>query len=267
MVRSKANMPLDLVESAAYGHKFFNDFIGNATQRAAFSGMSEIANDGSASIIQTDNNGNGDLRLEITTLNDEVYIHSQGYFKLARTVTGQAAKNHAFGAACSFKIGADEPENLNMFFGFIPSTAANILLDTAGGPVTAVNQAAIWKLAADTHWHCGASLAAGTNPNHIAQEKAGDENEETFGYQSIMITVTPMSASEFMVNYYLDPYGLANFQVLTFSDGKPIVDTLFGGDNTELFFYIGLKQSGAVLAQLDVDWVAHWQDRNRPKAR
>lgn len=166
-----------------------------------------------------------------------------------------------------FKFAADKPlifearvqfteantDDANILVGLLDAVAANSLQDNGGGPPASYSGAVFFKVDGGTRWQCETSNAGtqtttdlsasdANNLSHITQTAGGAS------YQTLRIVFEPYSSTNAYVNFFIDGVHVAQHDYIFTSA-------------TEMQTGAGVKNGGANLETLNLDYVACYQAR------
>jgi len=211
------------------------------------------ADTGAAVAIDADGVG-GIVTLSAGTAdNGEAYLETNELFKFAADKPLQAIAR--------IKLTTVSANAAAFAFGLIDAPGADTIQDDEAGPAATYHGAMFFK-------NSGAATLAveATAASSVAQTVTTTDISVGTGYESYMIHVEAVSATDKRVTYYHDPDGGYNWKQCKDTNGlliKHIItlsDPAAGTGEMGLFF--GIKNSSAGEAQtLDVDYGGCWQIR------
>ena len=174
---------------------------------------------------------------------------------------------YAKGANEVFLFAADKPivfealvqfteantDDANIIVGMKDAVAANSLLDDGGGPAASYSGMVFFKVDGDTVWQCETSLAGTQTTTQLTATNANNlsKKAQTAGgatYQRLRIEFLPYSSTNAYVNFYIDGVQVASHDFIYTSA-------------TEMQLCFGVKNGGANLETLNVDYVVAAQQR------
>jgi hypothetical protein len=230
----------------------FDDFCGATLTNSMWT--TTIADTAAAAAYDADGVG-GVLTLSAgTSDNGEAYIETNELFKFAVDKPLIAVARLKF-TPVSADAGA-------IIFGLSDAPGANSIQDDEAGPDATYHGAFIFKNsgAATLSVECTGS-AAGTQ-----QTATTGSSMVSASWESFMIVVEPVSATDKRVTYYHDPNGGQAWKQLKDTNGQLIQHTVSltdqGAGTGEMALMAGIKNASAGEAQtLDIDYIGCWQLR------
>jgi len=192
--------------------------------------------------------------------NDETYIETPNEF-----VGFEADKPWA--AVCLLQFNEANVDDANIAFGLATGPAANTIQDNGAGLDPALTSlAAIYKVDGSNVWKCTAGGSAATQAANVKTSNcpASPGVSGVSGpWQWLEIHWTPISSTQGYVEFRVNDIPLCDANV----EGNPkirILVTLTG--STTMAMFAGVKNGGANLETLNVDFWGLYGRRNRPIA-
>lgn len=140
-------------------------------------------------------------------------------------------------------------DDANVFAGFMDAAGANSLVDDGAGPKTSYSGACIFKVDGGTVWKCQSSLGSSQTTTTSVSTAGGS------AYQRLKIQVDFASSTVCEVSFFLDGAPLLDV------NARPIKHNLTYTSATEMHPAFGVKNGGANLETLSVDWCFMAQSR------
>lgn len=141
-------------------------------------------------------------------------------------------------------------DDANIMAGFMNAVGANAIVDDGGGPKASFSGAVIYKVDGGTVWRCCSSNGT-TRTDTASVTTAGGS-----AYQRLEIIVNDTGSSTTCeVAYKVDGVYLKD------SNGVPIRHTIPYASLTEMQAFVGVKNGGANLETLNVDYLFAQQHR------
>lgn len=205
-------------------------------------GFSTVATDGGACAV-------GDARggiLAITASDGTVADNDETYLKGTNEVLKFAA-NSAIYFGCLAQFAEANTDDANIILGFKDAVAANTLLDDGGGPAASYSGACFFKVDGGTVWQVESSLA-GTQTTTVTNITAGGS-----AYHLFEIEFRAIDSTTGEISFLYDG------QVVCDSNNRPIKHQITYTSATEMQACMGVKNGGANLETLNIDWCAFRQ--------
>lgn len=174
--------------------------------------------------------------------NDEAYLESPN-----ETFLLAAGKPLCFETRIQFTEA--NTDDANIMVGLMDAVGADSLLDNGGGPKATFDGAVIYKIDGGTVWRCKSSRGT-TATDSISTTTAGGA-----AYQTLRIEWHDYTTTQAQVTYYV------NGQLLLDSLGNPIRHVVNFASATEVQVALAVKNGGANLETLNVDYVFAGQVR------
>lgn len=175
--------------------------------------------------------------------NDEAYLAS------ANEVFLVAAGKPIY-AAASLKFAEANTDDANIAFGLQNAVGANSIVDDGAGLKVSGSCIGIFKVDGGTVWKCVSSIN-GTSTVSTSTATAGGT-----AFQKLEIEVIDFTGTQMKVVFKLDGIPLKDS-----TTGLDIVHTIAVASATEMQLFAGVKNGGANLETLNVDWMGAWQLR------
>jgi hypothetical protein len=178
--------------------------------------------------------------------NDEAYIESANeVFKFA------ADKPLLFEARVQFTEA--NTDDANILVGLMDAVAANSLQDNGAGPPASYSGAVFFKIDGGTVWQTETSLSTTQTTNELTSTNVNNlsKKAQTAGgsaYQVLRIEYMPYSSTNAYVTFFVDGVAVAQHDYVFTSA-------------TEMQIALGVKNGGANLETLNVDYVSCSQER------
>lgn len=178
--------------------------------------------------------------------NDECYAESPN-----ETFLFAADKPLIFEALVQFTEA--NTDDANIIVGIKDAVAANTLLDDGGGPAASYSGAVFFKVDGSTNWQCETSIAGTQTTYDLTASNANNLSKRTqtaggASYQRLRIMFKPYSTTNALVEFWIDGV-LVACQEFVFTSA------------TEMQICLGVKNGGANLETLNVDYVVCAQAR------
>lgn len=173
--------------------------------------------------------------------NDEAYLKSTAeIIKLDADNTVRVAARIQFTEA--------NTDDANVMFGVMNAVAANSIVDDGGGPQASFSGAVFYKVDGETYWRVRSSIGTTNTTTALTAHTAGGSS-----YQVLEIEFKPVSLTRVQVTFFID-----GRQVLDPAAGypKPLEHYLDATSATEMNVFVGVKNGGANLETVNVDWIA-----------
>ena len=178
--------------------------------------------------------------------NDEAYVESANeVFKFA------ADKPLLFEARVQFTEA--NTDDANILVGLMDAVAANSLQDNGAGPPASYSGAVFFKVDGGTVWQTETSLSTTQTTNELTSTNVNNlsKKSQTAGgsaYQVLRIEYMPYSSTNAYVTFFVDGVAVAQHDYVFTSA-------------TEMQIALGVKNGGANLETLNVDYVVCTQER------
>jgi hypothetical protein len=178
--------------------------------------------------------------------NDEAYIESANeVFKFA------ADKPLLFEARVQFTEA--NTDDANILVGLLDAVGANSLQDNGAGPPASYSGATFFKVDGGTVWQCETSVTTTQTTTELTAANVNNlaKRAVTAGgaaYQTLRIEYMPYSATNAYVTFFVDGVAVAQHDYVFTSA-------------TEMQIGLGVKNGGANLETLNVDYVVCSQER------
>jgi len=178
--------------------------------------------------------------------NDEAYVESANeVFKFA------ADKPLLFEARVQFTEA--NTDDANILVGLMDAVAANSLQDNGAGPPSSYSGAVFFKIDGGTVWQTETSLSTTQTTNELTSTNVNNlsKKSQTAGgsaYQVLRIEFMPYSSTNAYVTFFVDGVAVAQHDYIFTSA-------------TEMQIALGVKNGGANLETLNVDYVSCSQER------
>jgi hypothetical protein len=178
--------------------------------------------------------------------NDETYVESANeVFKFA------ADKPLLFEARVQFTEA--NTDDANILVGLMDAVAANSLQDNGAGPPSSYSGAVFFKIDGGTVWQTETSLSTTQTTNELTSTNVNNlsKKAQTAGgaaYQTLRIEYMPYSSTNAYVTFFVDGVAVAQHDYVFTSA-------------TEMQIALGVKNGGANLETLNVDYVSCSQER------
>lgn len=134
-------------------------------------------------------------------------------------------------------------DDANVAVGLMSAVAANSILDNGAGPAASYSGAVFFKVDGETVWQCENSVGA-TQKTTATTTTAGGSS-----FQLLQIEVRPQGTGFYDVVFWIDGVEVAKHK-----------DQALGSP-TEMHVFAGVKNGGANLETLVVDYIAAYQLR------
>lgn len=178
--------------------------------------------------------------------NDEAYVESANeVFKFA------ADKPLLFEARVQYTEA--NTDDANILVGLMDGVAANSLQDNGAGPPASYSGAVFFKIDGGTVWQTETSLSTTQTTNELTSTNVNNlsKKSQTAGgsaYQVLRIEYMPYSSTNAYVTFFVDGVAVAQHDYVFTSA-------------TEMQIALGVKNGGANLETLNVDYVVCTQER------
>jgi hypothetical protein len=142
-------------------------------------------------------------------------------------------------------------DDANVIAGLMDAVAADALLDNGGGPKASYSGMVFFKEDGQTLWSCESSVGGVQTTTQLSAAGALDKVPRTAGgsaWQVLRIEFRPISPTLADVLFFVDGQAACR-QSLSFTGA------------TEMQVVMGVKNGGANLETLNVDYVGAWQLR------
>jgi hypothetical protein len=178
--------------------------------------------------------------------NDEAYVESAN-----ETFRFVADKPLLFEARVQFTEA--NTDDANILVGLMDAVAADALVDNGGGPKASYSGATFFKVDGGTVWQCETSVTTTQTTTELTAANVNNlaKRAVTAGgaaYQTLRIEYMPYSATNAYVSFFVDGVAVAQHDYIFTSA-------------TEMQIALGVKNGGANLETLNVDYVVCTQER------
>jgi hypothetical protein len=178
--------------------------------------------------------------------NDEGYVESAN-----ETFRFVADKPLLFEARVQFTEA--NTDDANILVGLMDAVAANSLQDNGAGPPASYSGAVFFKIDGGTVWQTETSLSTTQTTNELTSTNVNNlsKKAQTAGgaaYQVLRIEYMPYSSTNAYVTFFVDGVAVAQHDYIFTSA-------------TEMQIALGVKNGGANLETLNVDYVSCSQER------
>lgn len=174
--------------------------------------------------------------------NDELYVRTT-------VETFLFANDKALVAEARLQFSEANGDDANVAFGLMDAVAADALLDNGGGPRANYSGALLYKVDGENLWRAQTSIGAARTTSQSNAAAGGS------AFQTLAIEFKPLTPSLADVAFYLDG------ALLRTATGAPIKHAFTFTGATEMQLVIGVKNGGASLETLTVDYAACFQLR------
>ena len=186
--------------------------------------------------------------LVITPSDGTVADNDESYFKGANE-TFLMANNRTICFLARAQYAEANTDDANIILGLLNAVVANHLLDDGGGPVATFSGFCFYKVDGATVWSVRSSLGT-TKTTTVTNITAGGAAYHTFEIQFTALTAT---VGEVVFLY--------DGQICRDANNLPIKHSITYTSATEMQVCLGVKNGGANLEVLNVDYYAAWQNR------
>ena len=175
--------------------------------------------------------------------NDETYVRSTT--ELFRFLAGKPLY-----AEARVQFTEASTDDANVFFGFADAVSADTLVDNGGGLKASFSGACIYKVDGETAWRCITSNGSSRTVTQSAHTAGGS------AYQQLRIEARDVDGTSCEVTFFLDGQPM-----LDATSRRPIKHTVAITSATEMHVGAGVKNGGANLETLNIDYIAAYQRR------
>lgn len=162
--------------------------------------------------------------------NDEAYIKSTKEIALF-------ANNKPFVFEASIQFSEANTDDANVCVGLMNAVGADSIQDNGAGPAASYSGAVFYKVDGGTTWYAESSLGATQNTTALTDTAGGS------AYQKLRIEFKPFSSTQANVAFYIN-------------DAHKCSHTLTYTSATEMQLFAGVKNGGANLETLNVDYIS-----------
>lgn len=236
---SLARTPSD-VDSLPLVFREVNDFSHYVTLH----GGATVATDSGTVAVGDGANG----ILVITPSDGSVADNDESYFKGANETFLMAA-NRTINFTCRAQYAEANTDDANIIIGLLNAVAANHLIDDGGGPVASFSGFCFYKVDGATVWSVRSSLGT-TKTTTVTNITAGGS-----AYHLFEIVFTALTSTTGEVSFLYDG------AVVRDANNLPVKHSITYTSATEMQVCLGVKNGGANLETLNVDYYAAWQNR------
>lgn len=228
-----------LTEKGQYG--FFDDFFYYVTADlwttvASDSGTVAVGDAVGGIVVLTPSDGT-------VADNDETYI------KTTAELFDVNATNSNLYAEARLQFAEANTDDANVAFGFADAVAANAIVDNGAGLKTSFSGAAIYKVDGENVWRCVSSVSTAQTISQSTTAAGGS------AYQTLRIEIRAVNGTQAEVTFFCDD------QPLRDSNNKAIKHTITWTNVTEMQVWAGVKNGGANLETLNIDYAAAYCTR------
>lgn len=168
--------------------------------------------------------------------NDEIYL-------LSANENFLFANKKAIWFEARIQFTEANTDDANIAVGLMNAVAANAILDDGAGPKASYSGAVIYKVDGETVWRCQNSVGT-SRTTTVTTTTAGGSS-----FQTLQIEVRPQGTGFYDVVFWIDGVEVAKHK-----------DQALGSP-TEMQVFAGVKNGGANLETLVVDYIAAYQLR------
>lgn len=159
------------------------------------------------------------------------------------------AANKPLALEAMVKFTEANTDDANILVGLMNAVAANSILDDGAGPAASFSGAVFYKVDGGTRWRVRSSIGT-TYTDNQTNVTAGA------AYQRLRIEAHAVTATEYEITYFID-----GVQCRDYTTGLPICHRFAFSGATEMQLVAGVKNGGANLETLYVDYFGCWQKR------
>lgn len=188
--------------------------------------------------------------LTLTPSDGTVADNDEAYLKASNETFLVAAGKPLYGE-CRLQFTEINTDDANVAFGFANAVAANLIVDDGAGLRTSGSILAIYKVDGETVWRC-------VSRNSGASEVTITQSTTTAGgssYQRLQIEVVDVRGTTATVVFKVDGIHLKD------SNNVTIKHEITIASQTEMQPFVGVKNGGANLETVLVDWIVAGQTR------
>lgn len=197
--------------------------------------------------------GDGAKGIVVLTASDGTVADNDEAYLLTTKELFLVSANRPITAECLLQFTEANTDDANVAFMLQNAIAANSILDDGAGLKVSGDTFAIYKVDGGTVWKC-VSCVNGTATVSTSTKTAGGAD-----YQRLRILIQPLDATRADVTFEVDGVPLIDANVS--SRNMPIKHTITYTSATEMMVGVGVKNGGANLEVVNVDYVSAYQTR------